>query len=60
MPTDADIIKAVITIQNTCKNTEDCRRCPFGNQEGYCSIIKQEPIYWTIDADPVKVWRALI
>lgn len=56
MTNKEEILRALKTIQNVCKEHLCCDDCPL-EKNGWCVVQDQEPEDWKIN-DTDKIWRA--
>jgi hypothetical protein len=48
-----ELIKALNLIKETCKNQEQCEKCPLSRSEE-CLIVSSDPSGWDIQIEPIQ------
>lgn len=56
--TKEDIVETLKVIKTVCKESNECRTCPFGKIDDTCTIKGITPNVWIINGE-TDVWRAL-
>ena len=51
-----EILKALQVIKSTCKQYDNCDRCPL-SKNGTCVLLEQPPENWKI-VNKEPIWRA--
>ena len=48
-----ELIKALSLIKETCKDQEQCEKCPLSRSEE-CLIVNSDPSGWDIQIEPIQ------